>query len=278
MTILDLADSCRPRLSHSEAKRIAFVALRKLRSVPWQIYQLEPVEIAKLRPLFAEASRAKGPELPGLALEPAPRVFQFDRWRVRIFERDFAPWFVGKDVCEALGIANNRDAISRLDKDERATVGISDTSSNGVIQERQLLIISESGLYALILRCQGATTEGTPAHTFRRWVTSEVLPKLRREGTYTTVSPDNAPERPPKAAKAPAVRLPSGAQLHELRLLAEKGTLGANDIRQVLGIPMVIVGRQPEEPKASLELGEEAFRAIRDRFGLKDEVSSGALG
>jgi prophage antirepressor-like protein len=272
MTVLDLADLCRPRLSHSEAKRIAFSSLRKLRSVPWHIYQLEPAEIAKLRPLFAEASKAKGPELPGLALEPPPRVFQFDRWRVRIFERDCAPWFVGKDVCEALGIVNNRDAISRLDKDERATVGISDTSSNGVIQERQILIISESGLYALILRCQGATTEGTPAHSFRRWVTSEVLPKLRREGMYSTASAISAPERPPKTAKAPVPRLPSGAQLHELRLLAEKGMLCANDIRQVLGIPLVIIGRHPEEPAASLELGEEAFRAIRERFGLKEEV------
>jgi len=105
------------------------------------------------------------------------QVFDFDgRFRVRVTDQNGSPWFVAKDVCEALEIKNASDAISRLDQDERSTIGNSESRNGG----GSLLILSESGLYALILRCQGAMTDGTPAHRFRKWVTAEVLPAIRR--------------------------------------------------------------------------------------------------
>ena len=118
------------------------------------------------------------------------RAFVFDEVRpVRVVHRKGEPWFVAKDVCAALGIKNSRDAISVLDADEVGGVGLTYTPSNqhGTFDpvQQEVTVISESGLYTLILRSRQATTPGTVAHRFRRWVTGEVLPQLRRAGAYS---------------------------------------------------------------------------------------------
>ncbi|MET7242481.1 BRO family protein [Methylobacterium sp. EM32] len=105
--------------------------------------------------------------------------FLFEARPVRVIDRAGAPWFVAADVCGALAIANSRDAIARLDADEKG-VGTSDTPGG----KQEVTLISESGLYTLILRCQGATTPGTLPHRFRKWVTGEVLPSIRSRGGY----------------------------------------------------------------------------------------------
>jgi prophage antirepressor-like protein len=110
--------------------------------------------------------------------EIIPYVFEDELVRVRRDENG-DPWFVAKDVCRVLGIANHKDAVSRLDEDERAGVGITDPSSNGVEQERTFTTVSESGLYALIFK-----SRKPQAKTFRKWVTSEVLPAIRKTGRY----------------------------------------------------------------------------------------------
>lgn len=114
------------------------------------------------------------------------QAFAFDSNAVRVVTIDNAPWFVAKDVCQCLNIANHRDAYARLDADEKQGVGISDALGG----EQRTTVINESGLYTLILRSQGATTPGTAAHTFRKWVTSEVLPSIRKTGSYAA---PNAP-------------------------------------------------------------------------------------
>lgn len=83
------------------------------------------------------------------------------------------------DVCRAIGIANHRDAVRKLDDDEKG-VGSTDTLGG----EQESVIISESGLYTLILRCRDAVTPGTIPYRFRKWVTSEVLPQIRKTGRY----------------------------------------------------------------------------------------------
>lgn len=113
------------------------------------------------------------------------QVFDFDEQAVRVIMRDGQPWFVAGDVCRVLNIANSRDAVLKLDADEKAGVGLTDTSSNGVTQGRTVTIINESGLYTLILRCDDAIKAGTVAHRFRKWVTGDVLPSLRKTGTYS---------------------------------------------------------------------------------------------
>ncbi|WP_199228692.1 Bro-N domain-containing protein [Azospirillum sp. TSH100] len=92
---------------------------------------------------------------------------------------DDEPWFVAVDVCRALGIANSRDAVNKLDDDEKG-VGLTDTPGG----QQEMAVISESGLYTVILRSRDATTPGTLSHRFRRWVTAEVLPAIRRTGAF----------------------------------------------------------------------------------------------
>lgn len=84
------------------------------------------------------------------------------------------PMFVVKDLCEVLGIVNSRDATSRLDDDERG-VSIVPTSSGA----QEMNIVNESGLYNLIFQ-----SRKPEAKQFRKWVTSEVLPAIRRQGFY----------------------------------------------------------------------------------------------
>lgn len=114
--------------------------------------------------------------------------FDFEEQAVRVFMQDDEPWFVAADVCRAIGIANARDAVSRLDGDEK---GVGKTDTLGGAQ--QTTIISESGLYALVLRSNGATTPGTVQHRFRKWVTAEVLPSIRKTGAYVAPAVEPAP-------------------------------------------------------------------------------------
>lgn len=93
---------------------------------------------------------------------------------IRVEIRDNAPWFVAKDVCNALTINNHNDAISRLDDDEKGVATI-DTLGG----KQSMSIINESGLYNLIFQ-----SRKPEAKAFRKWVTSEVLPSIRRTGRY----------------------------------------------------------------------------------------------
>ena len=93
---------------------------------------------------------------------------------VRVQVINGEPWFVAKDICDALGIENNRDAVSRLDDDEKLTSVVPTSGQN-----RQMWMVNESGLYNLIFQSRKAE-----ARAFRRWVTGEVLPTIRRTGRY----------------------------------------------------------------------------------------------
>lgn len=115
--------------------------------------------------------------------------FNFEDQAVRVITRDGEPWFVLADVCDVLAISNNRDAATRLDDDEKADVGITDTSSTGVTQQRMVTIINESGLYSLIL-----TSRKPTAKRFKKWVTSEVIPSIRKTGGYMVAAPEETPE------------------------------------------------------------------------------------
>jgi len=115
--------------------------------------------------------------------------FDFDGNAVRVVLREDAPWFVAKDVCNVLDISDHHQAVERLDDDERGRYSI--PTIKGL---REAKVVSESGLYALIF-----TSRKPEARRFRRWVTGEVLPSIRRTGGYG---------RPPLAAAVGG--LPSG--------------------------------------------------------------------
>lgn len=94
---------------------------------------------------------------------------------IRTVTIDNEPWFVGKDVAEILGYSNPRDAINKHVDEEDKGVAKCDTLGG----KQELTVINESGLYSLILRSQLPK-----ARQFKRWVTSEVLPSIRRTGQY----------------------------------------------------------------------------------------------
>ena len=102
-------------------------------------------------------------------------VFHYKSSEVRTVELNGEPWFVLKDVCAVLGIGNSRMVADRLDEDEK---GVSQIDTPGGLQN--VSIISESGLYNVILR-----SDKPEAKPFRKWVTSEVLPSIRKTGSYT---------------------------------------------------------------------------------------------
>lgn len=87
------------------------------------------------------------------------------------------PWFVAVDVCKALEIQNNRDAISRLDDDEKNTVVLTDGNRGNP----NMTIVNEPGLYALVLG-----SRKPEAKAFKRWITHEVIPAIRKHGAYMT--------------------------------------------------------------------------------------------
>ena len=97
---------------------------------------------------------------------------------------DGEPVFVAKDVCAALEIRNSRDALARLDDDEKGVV-LTDTPGG----EQQMQAVNEAGLYVLVL-----SSRKPEAKAFKRWVTHEVLPAIRRDGGYM-VARDETPEQ-----------------------------------------------------------------------------------
>lgn len=102
-----------------------------------------------------------------------------------IRDKNGEPWFVAKDVCDALGIRTDT-VRAILDADE---VRETNPNSIGVAGGRKPLVVSEAGLYSLVLR-----SRKPEAHVFKRWVTHEVLPALRRDGGYM-VARDETPEQ-----------------------------------------------------------------------------------
>ena len=112
-------------------------------------------------------------------MNTALSTYLFNDVPIRSLLRDGDPWFVSVDVCRVLDIQNPRDAVASLDEADVATTDVSSESGNGVIQGRTANIVNESGLYQLIF-----TSRKPEAKAFKRWVTREVLPAIRKTGRY----------------------------------------------------------------------------------------------
>lgn len=109
-------------------------------------------------------------------MEQLQKLFDFRGQQLRIVEKSNEPWFVAKDVCEILEINNSRQALTRLDEEEKADVTLNDGRQN-----RSFSVVNESGLYELIF-----ASRKLEAKTFKRWVKQEVLPSIRKHGAYMT--------------------------------------------------------------------------------------------
>lgn len=105
------------------------------------------------------------------------QIFTYNSTEVRTVEMNGEPWFVLKDVCEVLGIADHKVTARRLETDEVCQTPLTDSMG----RQQETTVINESGLYNVILR-----SDKPEAKPFRKWVTSEVLPSIRKHGAYMT--------------------------------------------------------------------------------------------
>lgn len=96
--------------------------------------------------------------------------------QVRTIERNGEPWFVAADVCKALEISDTWNALQRLEEDEKGACSISTPGG-----EQEMSIVNEPGLYALVLG-----SRKPEARAFKRWITHEVIPSIRKHGAYMT--------------------------------------------------------------------------------------------
>jgi prophage antirepressor-like protein len=104
------------------------------------------------------------------------QIFNYGSKEIRIIMKDGEPWWVARDVCEVLGIARARQAVeNQIDDDEKLKHVLHASGQN-----RQVWIINEPGLYSLILRSNKPN-----AKKFKRWVTHEILPTIRKTGSYS---------------------------------------------------------------------------------------------
>lgn len=106
------------------------------------------------------------------------KIFENEKFgSVRVVERDGEPWFVANDVLRVLEVSNSKDALRGLDDDEKSGVDIIDPHG----REQTTNCVSEAGLYSIILR-----SRKPEAKTFKRWITHDVIPSIRKHGIYAT--------------------------------------------------------------------------------------------
>jgi prophage antirepressor-like protein len=132
-------------------------------------------------------------------------TFSFDTETVRVAGTPDSPVFCAKDVCETLGLSKYRDAIASLDSDERVSISV---DTLGGTQE--MTFVTESGLYSLIFKSRKEN-----ANRFRKWVTGEVLPAIRKTGTFSV---------------APIIKEYTRIELLKMNLAREEDLLAAQQL------------------------------------------------
>ena len=181
------------------------------------------------------------------------QLFQNAGFEVRVIMRDGEPWFVAKDVCTCLEIANVSDACSRLDEDERGIVS-TDTPSG----KQEMLIVSEPGLYSLI-----GSSKKPEAKAFKRWVNHEVLPSIRKTGGYGIRTVDDMINDPDTA-----IRL-----LTQLKILRLQNDQLAMERDEAIRTKAMIGSRREETAMATASAkSRECAKLTTENAELKDAV------
>ena len=159
-------------------------------------------------------------------------AFNFEGSNVRTAGTAENPLFVAKDICDVLGITNNRDALARLDQDERASVALTDTSSSSR-KSITVSAINEFGLYALI-----ASSRKPEAKKFQRWVNHEVLPQIRKTGSYGT------PKLPTVFDSATLLQISQEMARLESEVSQQSGVIGRQEEQITLMEPIAAFGAE----------------------------------
>lgn len=170
--------------------------------------------------------------------------------RVRVVDKDGEPWFVAKDVCEILG-TETRNVPSILDEDEQTTIYTIDTLNDCNDLRKDSRIISEPGLYSLILR-----SRKPEAKAFKRWITHDVLPSIRKHGMYAT----------PRTIEAMLAN--PDAMIEALQALKEeRKKRAALEEQAALDRPKVVFAESIETARSSILIGEMA-KLIKQATGI----------
>jgi len=167
--------ACKPHSTRSGSPGLISIGSRE--SVANSSINAKKLGASHQSPQSRNTGSAVADLVPGGRGAEKPRVFLWEAAAavVRVVGSTDAPWFVAKDVCSALDVGNPTEAVRNLDEDEK---GLRITETLGGKQE--MVVVNESGLYALIFR-----SRKEQARVFRKWVTSEVLPQIRKTGAYS---------------------------------------------------------------------------------------------
>ncbi len=185
-------------------------------------------------------------------------VFSFNSSQVRTIVIENEPWFVAKDVCNLLEIVNVSQALQALDDEEKLIYSLHISGQN-----RETAVISESGLYTLIVR-----SNKPQAKPFRKWVTAEVLPTIRKTGKYQTQPDFDIPKT------LSAALLLASKQAETIELQQQKIALDA---------PYTALGQVIEASEGEIKIGEygkvvgigqnKLFELLRDK-GILSKAES----
>lgn len=199
------------------------------------------------------------------------KTFQNERFgAVRVVECNGEPWFVASDVCRALGLGNSRMATDRLDDDEK---GVISTDTPGGMQN--MTVTNEPGLYTLVLG-----SRKPEAKAFKRWITHEVIPSIRKTGSYSVPQAETAADVRAKAmllnAKSRMLAAASKAVSNFNLSPVALETLGLTMIEEYAGVK---TGYRPpvEKTYTATELGQmfgvsaNMIGRIAKEHGLKTE-------
>ncbi|GMA64730.1 BRO family protein [Alicyclobacillus fastidiosus] len=201
------------------------------------------------------------------------QVFEYDMQPVRTVVIDGNAWFVARDVCAALELGDVSKAVARLDEDEKGTSSI---RTPGGIQD--VLVVNEPGLYSLVLG-----SRKPEARTFKRWITHEVIPSIRKTGKYDTqenVVPLSKEQALVTVLRTTAdlvegqeqIREMMAVQAQEIKTLAvkveEQITLDSGEQRRLQKAVSKRVYELEHEPLKRPQLYSQLYREIKDRWAV----------
>lgn len=165
-------------------------------------------------PVAAEVMEPEAPTETATVESQALSLFNYKSLgAVRVAMIDGAPWFCLNDVCEVLLIANPRNVAARLDEDEKGAVHLCDA----IGRYQKTTFVNESGLYTVVLR-----SDKPEAKPFRKWITSEVIPTIRKTGSYSVSQP--APEEQKPLSQLEMLSLMAQEAVKQEKRLAEVET------------------------------------------------------
>ncbi|WP_051189900.1 BRO-N domain-containing protein [Laribacter hongkongensis] len=177
----------------------------------------------------------------------APAVFSFDTHAVRAINRDGEVWFVATDVATALEYSHTPHMLRHLDDDEKG-VHIVDTLGG----PQDVATISESGLYSAILK-----SRKPEAKRFKKWVTAEVLPAIRKTGSYAAPAPSPAP-------KSISADLKARFDLTRKRFIAQYDMNGMLSLKEIPeGWELIDMAEARRIRDAALDVCESMFNMNR---------------